>query len=225
LSTTAVIFDMDGVLVDTEPFYFKSNNELFRELGFSVNAEDYAHFVGSSAQKMWTILKKRFHLPHSVDDLIEKEYRVHTQKIASMETLEPIAGIKNLLYGLSAASLPLAIASSSPRAVIELTLDKSGLDAYFPVRVSGEDVISGKPHPDIFLKAAALLRIPPQNCLVIEDSPRGVTGAHSAGMKAVGFRNPNSGEQDLSQADCIVDSFSASARETILRLCGIVPVE
>jgi HAD superfamily hydrolase (TIGR01509 family) len=220
MHTPTVIFDMDGVLVDTEPFYFASNNELFRKLGFSVTAEAYVQFVGSSAKGMWTTLKEQFHLPQSVPELIEMEYTAHTAKIAALTALPPIPGIVQLVNRFLTRDIPLGIASSSPRQVIDLTLEKAGLLPYFPVRVAGEDVEHGKPHPDIFLKAADLLDAVPGSCLVIEDSPRGIAGAQAAGMKTVGFRNPNSGNQDLSAADLVVDSFNPAEND---RICALIP--
>ncbi len=223
MKQAAVIFDMDGVLVDTEPFYFESNYALFRKLGFSVAAEDYVHFVGSSARGMWSTLKRRFRLSQDVSELIELEYRAHTERIAALNVLEPIPGIITLLDRLTAAGAVIGLASSSPRAVIDLTLEKSNLTPYFPVRVSGEEVTHGKPHPDIFLEAAARLNVLPGKCLVIEDSPRGVAGAQAAGMPTVGFRNPHSGDQDLSAADLLVDSFLEPEIDRIVNLFATFP--
>ena len=214
----AVIFDMDGVLVDTEPSYLQSNTALFRELGFTIPAEEYASFVGSSAQKMWGTLKARFNLEEEVGDLIARSYRAHLDRLVAMESLEPIPGIVALLDRLTDLALPLGLASSSPRPVIELTLKKSGLAGYFPVRVAGDEVARGKPHPDIFLATASLLGVPPARCLVVEDSPHGVAGAKAAGMGVVGFANPNSGAQDLSRADMIIHSFTAAELEGLERL-------
>ncbi len=222
MSISAVIFDMDGVLVDTEPYYLENNNRLFCELGFAIPPEEYVHFVGISARRMWTDLKSRFGLTQSVEELIELEYETHFAHLAALPALEPISGIRPLLARLAELGKALAIASSSPRRVIELTLARAGLAAYFPVTVSGEDVTHGKPHPDIFLEAARLLMTPPQTCLVVEDSPRGIAGAKAAGMTTVGFLNPHSGDQDLSAADLVVSNFSGEDIEAIARLSGVL---
>jgi HAD superfamily hydrolase (TIGR01509 family) len=220
MSITALIFDMDGVLADTEPYYLENNNRLFGELGFSLPPEEYVHFVGISARRMWTDLRTRFRLQQSVEKLIELEYETHFSHLAALPALEPIPGIRQLLERLKGLGRALAIASSSPRRVIDLTLAKTGLAGYFPVTVSGEDVVHGKPHPDIFLEAARLAGKLPEECLVIEDSPRGIAGARAAGMATVGFRNPHSGDQDLSAADLVVQAFSDEDIEAIVRFSG-----
>ncbi len=218
MQQSAVIFDMDGVLVDTEPSYFQSNTVLFRELGFSLPEAEYAAFVGSSSYRMWSTLKTRFHLAEKVDELIARSYRAHLNSLMALESLDPIPGIVSLLDRLSDLALPLGLASSSPRLVIELTLEKSGLSGYFPVSVAGDEVPHGKPHPDIFLATASLLGVAPGQCLVVEDSPHGVAGAKAAGMGAVGFANPNSGSQDLSRADLIIHSFTGAELEGLGQL-------
>ena len=97
--------------------------------------------------------------------------------------------------------MPIAIASSSPRLFIEAVVEKIGIQQYFTIIVSGEEVERSKPEPDIFLKAARLLNVNPFECLVVEDSKSGTIAAKKAGMKCIGYLNLNSGEQDLSQAD------------------------
>ncbi|MBN2353922.1 MAG: HAD family phosphatase [Spirochaetales bacterium] len=214
----AVIFDMDGVLVDTEPYYLENNKRVFGELGFALPAEEYVHFVGISARRMWEELISRFRLKQSVEELIQLEYETHFRRLAALPSLEPIAGVMTLIERLKTSGAALAIASSSPRRVIELTLAKAGLAGFFPVTVSGDDVAHGKPHPDIFLEAARRAGVSPSRCLVIEDSPRGLEGAAAAGMTSIGFKNPNSGDQDLSAADLVVDRFREEDIERIIRL-------
>jgi len=223
MSGRAVIFDMDGVLVDTEPYYLENNNRLFGELGFAVPPGEYVRFVGISARRMWDELKSRFGLTQSVEELIELEYETHFRRLAALPSLDPIAGVLNLIQRLRDSGLALAIASSSPGRVIELTLAKAGLSAFFPIAVGGEDVTHGKPHPDIFLEAARRVAVDPAHCLVIEDSPRGIAGAAAAGMASVGFKNPHSGDQDLSAADLVVESFGEEESARIVRLAAGLP--
>ncbi|MDI3311034.1 MAG: HAD-IA family hydrolase, partial [Thermoanaerobacterium sp.] len=102
----------------------------------------------------------------------------------------------------------LAVASSSPIEVIKLVVKRLKLESYFDELVSGDFVKRSKPHPDIFLYAAEKLLVEPERCLVIEDSNKGVLAAKSAGMKVVGFINPNSGNQDINMADMVIRSFS-----------------
>jgi HAD superfamily hydrolase (TIGR01509 family) len=202
----AVIFDMDGVMVDSEPIYFESNRSVFAKLGFTVSRDDYAQFVGLDAGRMWARLKALHDLPHPIPDLVGLEA---DGMVAGLQAagLEPMPGLLTLIEALRSRGRRLAVASSSNRRVIQTVLAKLRLENAFDPVVSGEDVQHGKPAPDIFVLASTLLEIPPAECLVIEDSANGVRAAKSAGMRCIGFRNPNSGAQDLSPADAIVNSL------------------
>ena len=202
----AVIFDMDGVMVDSEPIYFESNRSVFAELGFTVSHDDYAQFVGLDAGRMWAQLKALHNLPHRVPELVGLEA---DGMVAGLQAagLEPMPGLLTLIDALRSRDRRLAVASSSTRRVIQTVLAKLRLEDAFDHVISGEDVELGKPAPDIFLLASNLLEIPPAECLVIEDSANGVRAAKAAGMRCIGFRNPNSGAQDLSPADAIVESL------------------
>ncbi len=205
----AVIFDMDGVLVDTEPLYFEANTRTFRELGFSVSRAEYAAFVGLDAQRMWARLKEDHHLPQPVAELVglEKDglYRALTEN-----PIPPIQGAAELLEKLQSNGFTLGLASSSPFKIIHTILEKSGLGDYFSALASGEEVARGKPAPDIFLLAAGRLQVRPPRCTVIEDSGYGVAGAKAAGMKCAAFANPNAGAQDYSSADIVLSDFGPS---------------
>jgi len=214
----AVIFDMDGVLVDTEPVYGDANRELFNIIGITVAPEEYESFVGISADIMWSGLRSRYGLGQSVQKLISMEQNLVLSRIKELPDLSPIAGIPVLLNALRHMNVPLAVASSSSRALIDLALAKANIRSCFDVVVSGFEIPRGKPAPDIFLTAAGLLGANPGNCVVIEDSANGVTGAKAAGMFCVGFHNPNSGCQDLSRADMVIKDFSQPAVKKITAL-------
>ena len=202
----AVIFDMDGVMVDSEPIYFASNGKVFSDLGFTVSHDDYAQFVGLDAARMWARLKILHDLPQPVDELVGMEADGMVAGLLAAD-LEAMPGLHDLIESLRSQGCKLALASSSSHRVILTVLEKLGLEDVFNPIVSGEDVAHGKPSPDIFLHTAGLLGIPPAGCLVIEDSANGVRAATAAGMRCIGFRNPNSGAQDLSPAERIVDSL------------------
>lgn len=218
MNRNAVIFDMDGVLVDTEPIYIDINQRLYRELGIDVSPEEQLTFIGTSAARTWGILRERFSLPQPVEELIALEREAEYHELKNRTNLSPIEGITPLINGLKARSVSTALASSSPKKIIELILSKAGLESYFDIVVSGEDLTRGKPAPDIFLIVARKLGKDPQNCIVIEDSPHGITAAKAAGMVCIGYRNPNSGDHNLSQADVIISDFSKKNRERILEL-------
>ena len=203
----AFIFDMDGVMVDTEPIYFAANQQLFNQLGFSVSHESYARFVGQDAFRMWSILKEEQQLDHPIEDLVHMEKDAMYRGLLNTD-IPRMSGLGELLASLQSNGTRLALASSSAHQIINVILEKTDTGDYFDAVVSGMDVQNGKPAPDIFLLAAEKLGMDPAECVVIEDSANGVRGAIAAGMHCIGFRNPNSGNQDLSPAHRIIDHLS-----------------
>lgn len=212
-----VIFDMDGVLVDSEGFYREINFQLFSDLGVPVTDEEYNSFIGISSKRMWGYIKEKGKLSQDVETLKQRE-RETTYRYLLAQLLEPIVGIPELLAALKQKNYQISLASSSSRKVIELIIQRAGIASYFEFVVSGEEVQNGKPAPDIFLKAAAHFDLPPENCCVIEDSNNGMRGAKAAGMYCVGFRSPNSGNQDLSACDLIIDNFDEKNVQKIFAL-------
>lgn len=194
-------------MVDTEPLYFALNRDFIRSRGGDFDFAYYSRFVGLSSDLMWGELKAKFHLPESVEALIDMEKQSKKALLAS-QALQPIARIPDLLARLIERKIPCAVASSGRRDNVESILSGSGLRSYFTAVITGEDVVHGKPAPDIFLRAAAALSTPPGECAVIEDSHNGVKAAKAAGMYCIGYRNPHSGNQDLSAADLQIDDFS-----------------
>ncbi len=202
----AVIFDMDGVIVDSEPIHFESDKMTMRHYGKYITDEELSRYVGVSNPDMWSELREKYELEASVEELLETQFAYKKQIIGDRK-LEPINGIRELLDRLKGNEIRIGLASSSSREFIEFMLSNLGLAGYFEVVISGEEVQRGKPFPDIFLKAAQGLSVEPSNCMVIEDSGHGVKAAKRAGMKCVGFVSPNSGKQDLSLADEVVCSI------------------
>lgn len=197
---------MDGVLLDSEKLYMDMNQVFFRKLGADISIAEHQTFVGISATKMWTYIKDKFNLLHSVDELkeLEKELKHKTLKETD---LVPSFGVIDFLEFLKEKGYTITIASSGLKKNIDLILQKLDIEKYFDFIVSGEQVIKGKPEPDIFLKVANQYSKHPNDCIVIEDSTNGVLAAKAAKMFCVGYYNPNSGNQDLTQADIIINSF------------------
>jgi len=212
---TTVIFDMDGVLIDSEPVHRDLNLRFFRSIGAPVSEEEYiAEFVGMPLEQMLHILKDRFCLTADAGELLRQSSEALIQEFGRRK-LEPIGSVRNLLTGLQERKMNLAVASSSSSELIDLILDRTGLDPFFPLKLSGYQVPKGKPHPDIYLKTASELKVPPECCLVIEDSCLGIAAAASAGMTPVAYANPASGKQDLSRARFVLDSYRREGREAL----------
>lgn len=203
----AVIFDMDGVIIDSEPDHIKQEMKLFKSLGLDMNEEEHQRFIGTTSYYMWETIKKENNLAFSVEELVNMDREKYYNHLCSMEDINPIEGVYELIENLHEKKIKLAIASSSPIKVIELVVKRLKADKFFSALVQGDDVLESKPEPDIFLYAAQRLNVDPKECAVIEDSKNGVNGAKKAGMRAIGYLNPNSGNQDLSNADLIIKSF------------------
>lgn len=217
-----IIFDMDGVLIDSEPAYLEMNKKLFKDLGIDLAKTDYHQFVGMSSKKMWTDIRDKFSLSNEVEELIEMERKSMYEILSSVSISSPMDGIIDLINILKNKNFILSVASSSARENIKLVLNKLNLTQYFEYVISGEDVNKGKPEPDIFLKVATKFNVPTSKCIVIEDSNNGVAAAKKAGMKCIGFKNINSGNQDLSKADLIIENFSQKSLDKIIEFVNSV---
>lgn len=210
-----IIFDMDGVLIDSEPAYLEMNLKLFSEFGIEMNDKNYKALVGMPSLEMWTMLKQKYDLKKNVEQIIQLEKGRMYDILNSDLISGPINGVINLLNRLKSDDYRLSVASSSAGRNVELVLNKLNLSEYFEYVISGEEVINGKPAPDIFLKVAGYFNRLPHECFVIEDSTNGIAAAKSAGMHCLGFSNNNSNLQDLTGADIIINGFDGEDSELI----------
>ncbi|WP_026416480.1 HAD family hydrolase [Actinomadura oligospora] len=188
MSHKLVIFDNDGVLVDSERISHRILSGYLTELGFPMTLEESVHhFLGTAGRNVHEVVADRYggHLP---DDFIA---RWHERVFAAFrQDLTATPGAADLLTELRRRGIPYCLASSSDRAWIDLTLDRTGLRDHLRPEIvfSAEDVGGvGKPAPDLFLHAAASLGVHAHDCLVVEDSPNGVLAARAAGMDVLGF--------------------------------------
>ena len=202
-----VIFDMDGVIIDSEPVYFEIDKQMFEELNIAVSFEEHCSYVGTSSQNMWNAIITKHGVAEQPAELMRKEYSLYLEHLANAKDLQPIDGVVELIHELYKDNFKLVLASSSQMASIDIVLNKFKLDELFIAKVSGSELAHSKPHPEIFLRSARLIKSDPSECIVIEDSKNGVTVLKAAGMKCIGFLNPNSGNQDLKNADLVIHSF------------------
>lgn len=203
-----VIFDMDGVLVNSERMHFQAlNRTLARATGRTMDWNYYSQFVGSTMAHMWQVLDHDFELQGNLAAM-DRAYAADKAYFLAQDGHMPVPGAPALVRALHAAGCPLAVASSSPMFEIQAVVQAFGLTQCFDVLVTGADLARPKPAPDIFLHTAKLLGAAPSDCRVIEDSANGVRAAKAAGMYCIGFVNPDSGAQDLSPADIRVDHMA-----------------
>lgn len=174
---------------------------------FTVSDEEHNAQVGATDETMWSRLGSLYHLPISVAEAIQLKKSLYIESLKQEIYIEPIPSVKQLIVNLYRNGFLLVLASSSPHSQIDYILERLELKSYFHSILSGEDVKAGKPHPEIFLKAAESVGAKPASCVVIEDSNNGVVAAKKAGMKCIGFLNPNSGSQDLNEVDRLIQSF------------------
>ena len=175
----AVIFDMDGVLADSEPIQEEALGAFLALRGKSLPTAENAATIGLDYRAFWATLIERLGLDESIEECVRAYEPILLPRLIG---LRAAPGAHKLVTALVAADVPLAVASSSFRPVVEMTLGAIGLRDAFKVVVSGEDVRLGKPAPEIYLLAADLLRVEPSRCVAVEDSPPGVRAATAAGM-------------------------------------------
>jgi len=203
----AVIFDMDGVLVDTEPFHYENENRMFRKLGLDIPDYEHAQFTGMANDLMWQYIVGSRNLNLPVTELTELTIQQGLEYLKTLEELTPMPGLVRLLENLRHSGVLLAVATSSDAETMRTILEKAGLNKYFEVTVSRNDVAKSKPAPDVFLQAAKLLGVEPADCIVFEDSRNGIAAAKAAGMFCIAYCGANSGKQDISMADAHINHF------------------
>ncbi|MEM2928536.1 MAG: HAD family phosphatase [Nitrososphaerota archaeon] len=208
------MFDLDGVIIDSEPIHFKADKELLKRKGIKYSLEDASLFTGKREKECYIELKRMYCLKESVKELIEERRKLFFS-LLNKENIKPMPGLINLLNILKKNNKKIAIASSSEKEYIEYVLNKFNIKEFFEVIVSGYEVEKGKPEPDVFLKASEKLKVNPNECLVIEDSRNGVIAAKKAGMKCIAIPNSITKNQDFSLADRVLNSLNEITIELI----------
>ena len=213
-----VIFDMDGVIVDTEPVHYYAYHKHFKELNIKVTDEMYTSFTGNSTRNIFQKLKEQFNLSENVEDLVLRKRHLFNDAFDTKEDLYLIEGVADVIKDLYANGIQLIVASSASHVTINRVFTRFNLHPYFTHIVSGEDFPKSKPHPAIFLHAASLSVASKENCIVIEDSSNGIQAAVSAEIFCVGYNSLHSKNQDLSKANIVIQHFNELNFEKIRNL-------
>jgi beta-phosphoglucomutase family hydrolase len=209
-SFAAVIFDMDGVIVDSEPLQLESFNQILRPYGVQLSEDDFMRFVGSTQVEILTAIKSEFGIAKDTHELIQSKKDAYLTLAESR--MEPMPGLYELIDWLEGLDFAIGLASSSPMEDIQAILGYLDLTDHFKSVVSSMDLAHGKPHPEVFLRAAQKLGVDPSRCVVLEDSGRGVEAAKRASMVCIAMPNRFTKHQDTSAADFNVGNlFEAKA--------------
>ncbi|MEW2632936.1 HAD family phosphatase [Streptomyces sp. NPDC048389] len=208
--TPSVVFDLDGTLVDSEPNYFEAGRRVLAAHGvFGFDWDEHTGFIGIGTRETLEILRARYAIDAPLDELLAAKNRAYLELASSTQVFPEM---REFVERLSAAGVPMAVASGSSRAAIEAVLAGTGLAAHIAVTVSAEEVGRGKPEPDVFLEAARRLDAAPHDCVVLEDAPPGAAAARAAGMRciAVPYVEGTAGDAAFLAADLL---FAGGQRE------------
>ena len=203
---TPIVFDCDGVLVDSEMLAWDAWREVLARYGTAPSDADVELLTGRSEADAYDHFVARVTLPDPQRFSDELSVAIAERFLTSLETFEDV---EDTLEALLARDVPLAVASSSSRQRLAFTLSSTGLDRFFSVVVAGDEVDAGKPEPDIFLEAARRLGYPPEDCVAVEDTPAGVMAAKRAGMFVVAIQR--TGHGDLGAADRVVPRLTPAS--------------
>ena len=202
----AVIFDMDGVLADSEPLYLQGINEVLKDFGLAITEDDHNELLGAAVGPTWDFVFEKYSPPAPYDECVARYDQTMVRLLSRPH--EPLPGVRELLSELKRRGIPCALASSSWPNWVKALLASTGLDGSFDVCVSSTDVENGKPAPDIFLHTAQMLHVKPSECVVLEDSRAGVLAAKAAGMYAVQVRAASTALPPLPEADLVIERLS-----------------
>jgi HAD superfamily hydrolase (TIGR01509 family) len=198
------VFDMDGVIVDSNPFHKIALKQFCKAHGFDLTEEQLREKIYGRTNRDW-ILGLFGRLPDEVINRYALEKEALFRKLYE-DDIKPLDGLIPFLKKLDEGDYLRAIGTSAPYENVEFTLAKTATPDYFPVVLHDTDVLIGKPDPEIYLKTAATLKIPPDQCIVFEDSLAGIKSAATAGCKVVALTTTHSPEE-MQQADLIIDNF------------------
>lgn len=194
----AVLFDMDGLMADTEPLHWRAYHEVFKQVGKEFTIEDNRrYFVGMSETEGAKKMVDHYSLPLTSEELVRRKVAIGLELLRAVT---PQPGLVDLLHHLHEKRFLLAIASGAIRKSVDVVLQTLGVADFFPVLCTAEDVTHGKPDPEIFLLAAQKLGVPPVDCLVLEDSPKGIEAAKRAGMASIAVPTQETADGDFSLA-------------------------
>ncbi len=203
----AVLFDMDGVIVNTEPLHKKAYYKMFEDFEMNVSDDLYASFTGASTKRVCNTLIDNFGLDKTHEDLSTIKRSYFKDFFDNDPEFDLIPGVRNLIQHYFDNDIKLVLASSASTTTIEMVFNKFELDPFFIGKISGAELKESKPHPEIFLLASEIAEEPVENCMVIEDSTNSILASHRAGIFCAAYKSENTHLQDYSLANTLVDDY------------------
>lgn len=203
----AVLFDMDGVIVNTEPLHKKAYYSMFNAFNIPMTDAYYEGLTGQSTRNICIKLVNDFNLKNTPQELEASKREYFWELFHKGDGLELIDGVLKLIKDYHSNGLTLILASSASMTTINGVFKHFDLDRYFKAKLSGADLKESKPHPEIFEKAADAAGCNRNECFVIEDSTNGIKAAKAAGIYCVGYDSFHSKNQDYSLADTVISDF------------------
>lgn len=207
----AVIFDMDGVIIDSEPLHHYAYHKMFDDVNIKVSDAFYESLTGKSTLNVCKQVKDTFNLSESPEYLVALKRKHYEYIFENDKTFDLIDGVLDLIKDYHANGLTLVLGSSASMPNIERIFKRFDLNQYFKAKLSGADLKASKPHPEIFIKAAGASGYKTEECIVIEDSTNGIEAANGAGIFSVGFDSVHSKNQDYSNANLVINDFNEIA--------------
>ena len=211
-----IIFDMDGVLIDSVGYHRKAFEEVFLKHGLKINKEDFKEVGGMTTREIFEKIAEKHERVMDVDAMTEEKDQKAFERISS--DLIIFDGVSELINKLKEEGFRIGFATSSHKPVVDIFFDKSGLRDKFDSKVMGVDLHRSKPDPEVFLLAAERMRSVPEQCVVVEDGVQGIIAAHNAGMKCIGVNSRFIKPEDIEKADVIVESIKEITPEMIRNL-------
>ena len=213
MTIKGILFDMDGVLVDSEKFICEAATRMFAEHCVYVEAEDFLPFIGTGENQYLGGVAEKYHFPFNLEQDKSRTYEIYAELVKGK--LKPLNGVISFIANCRQRGLKLAVATSADKVKMEINLFEIGLPSEtFDATINGLEVINKKPDPEIFVKAALKLGLKPEQCLVVEDAVNGVKAAKAAGCKCLGLTTSFTSEE-LSEADWIAKDLSEVSQEII----------
>ncbi len=214
MNVKAVLFDMDGVLVESERFINEAGVLMFREKGYEVDPDDFLEFTGMGEDRYLGGVAEKHNIPFNPEQDKARTYEIYERLVKN--NIDPLPGVRNFIHKCKTKGLKIAVATSADH--IKMVINLKELDIpveTFDATVNGLEIEHKKPAPDIFLKAADKLGVNPHNCLIVEDAVSGVEAARAAGGRVLALTTTFT-EDELSEADWIAENLSKAPAEVLL---------